>query len=449
MKGDLVNSFSKLGFVLAALGSSIGLGHIWRFPYMAGTSGGGGFVILFLILSLTVGLTMLIAEMVIGQSTQKDVAAAFDTLDPNPTGKHWRYAGLMLFTGPVILTFYSIVLGWVFYYLVVVSFHLPMDIKTSESILNTLLGDSILKQVVGFSVTLFITAWIVSRGVKDGIEKLNFVLMPLLFIIFIGLLIYASTQSAFSKAVDFMFGVRLSDINDKVFVNALGQVFFALSLGIGINIAYASSTHCKQDLLKSAVWVVLPGIAISLIAGLTIFTFVFEYGANPSKGPGLIFVSLPVVFSKMGWVGSVVSILFLCALAFAGITSTIALLEPPVQYLVDRNHSRFKATWLVTAGIFVVGVALIFSLDKKYGPHLRFFKKNLFDLMDFFSTSVLMPLWGLVSVIFVGWVVNKTKLYAVSLHFLNKQLFLVWLFLLKFIAPLVILVIWAVKIMGG
>ncbi len=416
---------------------------------MAGTSGGGGFVILFLILSLTIGLTMLIAEMVIGQSTQKDVAAAFAELDPHPERKTWRYAGLMLFTGPIILTFYGIVLGWVFYYLAVVSFNLPTDIKASEQILTDLLGNSIGTQVAGLAVTLLLSAWVVSRGVKDGIEKLNFILMPLLFIIFIGLLIYASTQVSFKKALDFMFGIRLAEFNQKVFVSALGQVFFALSLGIGINIAYASSTHRRQDLLKSAVWIVLPGIAISLMAGLMIFTFVFEYGANPSQGAGLIFVSLPVVFSKMGVMGSVVSVLFLCALAFAGITSTIALLEPPVQYLVDKNYPRFKATWGLTGVVFVIGVLLIFSLDAKYGTHLGFFGKNLFDLTDFFSTSILMPFWGLVSVLFVGWVVSRTKLYAVSLHFLNKWMFSVWVFLLKFIAPIVILVIWAVKILQG
>ncbi|WP_199763823.1 sodium-dependent transporter [Helicobacter bizzozeronii] len=443
----MVNSFSKLGFVLAALGSSIGLGHIWRFPYMAGTSGGGGFVILFLILSLTIGLTMLIAEMVIGQSTQKDVAAAFAELDPHPERKTWRYAGLMLFTGPIILTFYGIVLGWVFYYLGAVSFNLPTDIEASKQIFTNLLEHSVGMQIIGLAITLLLSAWVVSRGVKDGIEKLNFVLMPLLFIIFIGLLIYASTQVSFKKALDFMFGIRLAEFNQKVFVSALGQVFFALSLGIGINIAYASSTHRRQDLLKSAVWIVLPGIAISLMAGLMIFTFVFEYGANPSQGAGLIFVSLPVVFSKMGIMGSVVSILFLCALAFAGITSTIALLEPPVQYLVDKNYSRFKATWGLTGIVFVIGVVLIFSLDAKYGTHLKFFGKSLFDLADFFSTSILMPFWGLVSVLFVGWVVSRTKLYAVSLHFLSRWMFAVWVFLLKFIAPIVILVIWAVKIL--
>ncbi|BEG57512.1 Sodium- and chloride-dependent transporter [Helicobacter sp. NHP21005] len=439
-----MNNFSKLGFILAALGSSIGLGHIWRFPYMTGTSGGGGFVLLFLVLALTVGLAMLVAEMVIGQSTQTDVASAFEQL--NPTGsKKWKYAGLMLFTGPIILSFYAIVLGWVFYYLVGVSFSLPADIHASRQVLVDV-ENSIGKQVAGLSFTLALTAWIVSRGVKDGIEKLNFVLMPLLFIIFFGLLIYASTKPSFKQAVNFMFGVRLADINHKVFMNALGQVFFALSIGIGINISYASSTEPKQNLLQSAFWVVVPGVVISLVAGLMIFTFVFEYGDSPTEGAGLIFVSLPVVFYKMGWMGSVVFVLFLCALAFAGITSTIALLEPPVQYLIDHGYARPKATWLTTLAIYLLGVILVFSLNKIYQPHLSLFNKNLFDLADFFTTSALMPLGGLASVLFVGWVIDKEKLRQITAHFLSGGLFAFWLFLIRYIAPLVILVIWAVKI---
>ncbi|GMB92054.1 sodium-dependent transporter [Helicobacter ailurogastricus] len=442
-----MNNFSKLGFILAALGSSIGLGHIWRFPYMAGTSGGGGFVLLFLVLALTVGLAMLIAEMVIGQSTQTDVASAFEQLSPQRS-KKWKCAGLVLFTGPLILSFYAIVLGWVFYYLVGVSFSLPADIHASKQILLDL-ENSLGKQIAGLSVTLFLTAWIVSRGVRDGIEKLNFVLMPLLFIIFFGLLFYASTQPSFKQAVNFMFGVRLADINHKVLMNALGQVFFALSIGIGINISYASSTDPKQNLLQSAFWVVVPGIVISLVAGLMIFTFVFEYGDSPTEGAGLIFVSLPVVFYKMGWIGSVVFILFLCALAFAGITSTIALLEPPVQYLIDHDYSRPKATWLTTLAIYILGVILVFSLNKIYKPHLSIFHRNLFDLADFFTTSVLMPLGGLVSVLFVGWVIDREKLHQITSHFLSDGLFAFWIFLVRFIAPLVILVIWAVKIMQG
>lgn len=290
------NHFSKLGFVLAALGSAIGLGHIWRFPYMTGVSGGGAFVLLFLFLSLSVGAAMFIAEMLLGQSTQKNVIEAFKELDLNPK-KRWKYAGILLISGPLILTFYGTILGWVLYYLVSISFNLPNNIQESEQIFTQTL-QSIGLQSIGLFSVLFITGWIVSRGIKEGIEKLNLVLMPLLFATFFGLLFYAMSMDSFSKAFHFMFDFKPKDLTSQVFTYSLGQVFFSLSIGLGINITYAAVTDKTQNLLKSTIWVVLSGILISLVAGLMIFTFVFEYGANVSQGTGLIFTSLPVVFTK-------------------------------------------------------------------------------------------------------------------------------------------------------
>lgn len=440
-----MGNFSKFGFILATLGSSIGLGHIWRFPYMAGVSGGGGFVLLFLFLSLSIGISMLVAEMLIGHTTNKNTTEAFKELDPSPK-KRWGYAGITLIGGPFILTFYSIVLGWVVYYLFVVSFNLPQDIATSEAEFRNLLNNSILYQTLGFTAVLAITGWVVSRGIKNGIEKLNFVLMPLLFIIFIGLLIYAMSMPSFGKAFDFMFAFKFKDITPNVLVASLGQVFFSLSLGVGIIITYSASANEKQNLLKSAFWVVIPGILISLIAGLMIFTFVFEYGADISEGAGLVFVSLPLIFGQMGIVGNIISVLFLVALGFAGITSTISLLEPSVKYVIDRFHlSRFISTWIITLAIYIVGILLIFSLNVDYKSDLTFFGKSLFDWADFSSSAIVMPLGGFLSVIFVGWVVGKQRVYEFSKHFLSKRMFNVWFFILRYIAPLVVIVIWIAK----
>ncbi|PAF41272.1 sodium-dependent transporter [Helicobacter sp. 11S02596-1] len=442
-----MSNFSKFGFILATLGSSIGLGHIWRFPYMAGVSGGGAFVILFLFLSLTIGISMLVAEMIIGHTTKKNTTEAFKQLDPSPK-KRWGYAGIMLIGGPFILTFYSIVLGWVLYYLFAVSFDLPQDIATSEAHFSSLLSDSIYSQVLGFTGVLAITGWVVSRGIKDGIEKLNFVLMPLLFVIFIGLLVYAMFMPSFGRAFEFMFAFRLQDITTNVLVASLGQVFFSLSLGVGIIITYAASTYKNQNLLKSAVWVVVPGILISLVAGLMIFTFVFEYGAKATQGAGLVFVSLPLVFGKMGLAGNVICILFLCALGFAGITSTISLLEPSVMYVIDKfKIKRFNATWLIVLGIYIVGLLLILSLDKHFQEGLSFFGQNLFSWVDFSSSAIVMPLGGFLSVIFVGWVIGKDRVYEASKHFLSKKMFAFWFFIIRYIAPLVVIVIWAAKIL--
>ncbi|MDO7253006.1 sodium-dependent transporter [Helicobacter cappadocius] len=440
-----MGNFSKLGFILATLGSSIGLGHIWRFPYMAGVSGGGGFVLLFLFLSLSIGISMLVGEMLIGYTTNKNTTEAFKELDPSPK-KRWGYAGITLIGGPFILTFYSIVLGWVAYYLFVVSFNLPTDVGASEAEFNYLLTQSILPQILGFTAVLGITGWVVSKGIKNGIEKLNFVLMPLLFIIFIGLLIYAMTMPSFSKAFDFMFAFKLKDITPNVLVASLGQVFFSLSLGVGIIITYSASASEKQNLLKSAFWVVIPGILISLIAGLMIFTFVFEYGAKVSEGAGLVFVSLPLIFGQMGIVGNVISVLFLVALGFAGITSTISLLEPSVKYIIDRFAlSRFVATWIIALAIYIVGIVMIFSLNVDYKNDLTFFGKSLFDWADFSSSAIVMPLGGFLSVIFVGWIVGKQRVYEFSKHFLSKKMFEVWFFILRYIAPLVVIVIWVAK----
>ncbi|AFI05342.1 transporter [Helicobacter cetorum MIT 99-5656] len=237
------NHFSKIGFVLAALGSAIGLGHIWRFPYMTGVSGGGAFVLLFLFLSLSIGAVMFIAEMLLGQSTQKNVAQAFNELDIS-SKKRWRYAGFMLISGPLILTFYSTILGWVFYYLVDISFNLPTSVQESEQIFSHTL-QSIGLQTIGLFSVLFLTGFIVSRGIKEGIEKLNLFLMPLLFATFFGLLFYAMTLDSFSKAFHFMFDFKPQDLTSQVFTSSLGQVFFSLSIGLGINITYAAALQIK------------------------------------------------------------------------------------------------------------------------------------------------------------------------------------------------------------
>lgn len=408
---------------------------------MAGVSGGGGFVLLFLFLSLSIGISMLVAEMLIGHTTNKNTTEAFKELDPSPK-KRWGYAGITLIGGPFILTFYSIVLGWVVYYLFVVSFNLPQDIATSEAEFRNLLNNSILYQTLGFTAVLAITGWVVSRGIKNGIEKLNFVLMPLLFVIFIGLLIYTMSMPSFGRAFDFMFDFAPSKITLKVFIDSLGQVFFSLSLGVGTIITYAAFTQKNENLLKSSLWVVIPGILISLIAGLMIFTFIFQYGGSEEQGSGLVFISLPLVFGQMGITGEVISILFLVALMFAGITSTVSLLEPFVVYLIERfAFTRFVATLVVSAVVYIFGILIIFSFNANYAKTLTFLNKDLFGWADFMTSSVLMPLGGLFSIVFVGYVIGKKQAYQFTKNFLSERLFNIWFFLIRYVIPLVIIVI--------
>ena len=437
-----MNTFSKLGFILATLGSSIGLGHIWRFPYMAGQMGGGAFVLLFLVLALVIGASLLITDMIIGNRGKKDVVGCFETLDPSPK-KPWRFAGIAIIGGPLILSFYAVILGWILYYFVAISFNLPSNMFLSKWAFNELMSERIWCQVLGLFACLFITALIVSLGIKDGIEKLNLVLMPLLFIIFIGLLIYAAFQPSFMQAVHFLFDFKYEDISFNVVVAAMGQMCFSLSLGIGIIITYAASTNPKQNLLESALYVVVCGIVISLIAGVMIFTFVYEYEVEVTYGTGLVFKALPIAFSKMGISGVVVAMLFFVGLAFAGITSTISLLEPSVMYFVQRyNRDRKAVTWAIVGAIYAVGLVLIFSLNSDYSQTLSLAGKQLFVWFDSASSNVIMPLGALISMIFVGYVIGRDKVKEMAQGFLGERGFVVWFFIIRYIVPLVIITAW-------
>lgn len=443
----MMNNFSKIGFILAALGSSIGLGHIWRFPHMAGTNGGGAFVLLYLFLSLFIGIAMLIGEMLIGNKGRANTSQSYAALDPTK-GKKWRYAGLTIIGGPIILTFYSVVLGWVFYYLFFVSFNLPSNMDASKELFGALYGDGFLAQSFGLVFVMGLTAWIISRGVKNGIELLNLILTPLLFIIFFGLMIYAMSMDSFAQAAKFMLSIDLERAKEavtlNVLVDSLGQVFFSLSLGVGIIITYAASSESNQNLLKSSLWIVSSGLLIAIMAGLMIFTFVFEYGteADVGAGAGLVFVTLPVMLSHLGFLGNIIAVLFLVAFSFAGITSTISLLEPAVMYVSESyGWSRAKATWIITAAIIAGGFIIICSICTPLSSTLTFGGKSLMDIVDFFSANFLMSVGGLLAVIFIGWVVPKQALREYTSHFFNELSFLVWHAIMRYIAPVITIVI--------
>ncbi|WP_104749697.1 sodium-dependent transporter [Helicobacter cynogastricus] len=430
--------FSRLGFILATLGSSIGLGHIWRFPYMAGSNGGGAFVLLYLGLTLTLGVAMLLVDMVIGNLGRKDVVSCYQHLDTKHR-KIWSWSAILLVGGPIIMSFYTVVLGWILYYLLKVSFHLPTSLQEAKQTFSILSSSDLLWQVIGFSLWLWLTVWIVSRGIKEGIERLSLWLMPLLFLVFIGLLFYAMTLPSFSKALVYMFNFDVGKINFEVILEALGQMFFSLSLGVGTITTYAAFTRSDENLLGSSLWVVLPGIGISLVAGLMIFTFIFNFNGEPSQGVGLVFISLPLIFHSMGTTGSFIAFLFFLALIFAGITSTVSLIEPAILYLMHRlKWSRFKASYLVGLGIFLLGLLVILSNHKDYAKSLTFFHKSVFDWADFITSAVWMPLGGLFSLIFLGWFMQKKRIYKASARFLSRPAFLVWFFSVRFIAPVVV-----------
>ena len=435
-----MNNFTKIGFILATLGSSIGLGHIWRFPYMAGESGGGAFVVLYVILTIAIGIPVLVAKMIIGNKTQKNAVAAFRELDKT-SRQHWHKAGLMIVGGPIILTFYAVVLGWVFYYLFVGSFALPQNATDSQALFANLTQDNIIACVISFAFCLFFTAFIVSKGVKRGLEKYNLILMPILFLIFMGLFFYAMSMDSFGKAVEFLFKFEVSKITPSVVIIAMSQVFFSLSLGVGTIITYSSSAKKGENLLSSAAWIALSGIVISIIAGLVIFTFLFEHGQAASAGPGMLFISLPIVFGDMSY-GWIISFLFFLAVLFAGITSTISILEPPVAYFANTYRiSRTKVSYIISFLIFLVGIFVILSFSAQYGKYFTFFDKTLFDWVDFITAAIIMPLGALSALIFITYFVKKQVVYKFARGFMSRALFNVWYGIVKFIAPVVIIAV--------
>lgn len=439
-----MSNFSKLGFILATLGSSIGLGHIWKFPYMAGDNGGGAFVLFYLFLAISMGASMLIAEMLIGNKAKTNPVDSFVKLEPQQKST-WKFIGIMTIGGPMVMTFYSIVLGWVLYYLFVGSFNLPSSLEEAQTSFGNLASGSIPTQIAGFLGCMIITAYIVAKGAKEGIEKLNLILMPLLFIIFIGLLLYAVSLDSFGKAWEFMFVFKPEKINGAVVLSALGQVFFALSLGLGTILIYGSYANDGENLLSSSIWVVVSGIFISIVAGLMIFAFIYEFGefnANTNAGPGLLFISLPLAFAQMGIFGNIVSFLFMLCVAFAGITSTVSIIEPAIAYLRDRfSFSQAFATWLCCGVISFVGLFVILSITKDYGSLFTFFDKSLFDWMDIITSKLIMPLGGFFTLIFTAHVIGRERLKNYTKGFLSPFLFNVWYVIIGYIAPVVIAVI--------
>lgn len=436
-----MNNFSKLGFILATLGSSIGLGHIWKFPYMAGQNGGGAFVLFYLVLALVIGVSMLIAEMLIGNKAKTNPVDSFVVLEPNKKST-WKFIGIVTIGGPMIMTFYSVVLGWVLYYLFVGSFSLPQDLESAKNTFGALASGSIPTQIIGMLACMLLTGYIVARGAKAGIEKLNLILMPLLFVIFIGLLIYACTLDSFSKSFEFMFAFHPEKLTSDVVLSALGQVFFALSLGLGTILIYGAYADSNENLLSSSVWVVISGLFISIVAGLMIFAFIFQFNGEASAGPGLLFISLPLVFGKMGIWGNIISFLFMLCVAFAGITSTVSIIEPAAAYLRDRlGWSQAKSTWVCCGVISVVAIFVILSITTEYGATFTIAGNSLFDWMDILTSKFIMPAGGFLMLIFASYVIGKKKLREYTQNYLSPALFEIWYIIIAFVAPAVIAVI--------
>ena len=432
--------FSRIGFILAAAGSAVGLGNIWKFPYITGEYGGGAFVLIYLITVLLIGFSIMIAEMLIGYLGRRDTVTSFEELAP----KHknlWKFGGFQALAGLFIMIFYSVVIGWIFNYIITSLTYLPSSVKEAETTFTTMLHADFWTQLFYHTLSFAVIIYVIHKGIKGGIEKLNFYLMPALMVILGGMFIYATTLGAFSKAVEFMFLPDWSKVTSEAFVVAVGHAFFTLSLGMGAIMTYAASLEKGANLVKSAFWVVFLDTTIAIVAGLMLFTFLYQYGSGPAKGPGLVFISLPAAFYEMGIMGNVFAVFFFIALAFAGLTSSVSLVEPMVQYFIDRfGWSRLKSSLSMGFFFWFFGIFAILSNIDGAKEFLTWGGKNFFDWVDYVTAAIMLPLGGLIMAVFVGFIIPESEVQKVVKPQL-KWAYKPWYFSLRYITPLAMFVV--------
>ena len=435
---------SKLGIVLATAGSAVGLGNVWRFPYMAGENGGAAFILVYIVCILLLGIPGMIGEFVVGRYAQTNAARAYDILS---RGKPWKLVGYLgILTGTIILGFYAVVAGWCLHYLGASTIgNLKGDAGFVQSYFKTFSCDPIKPAVLGVAFIL-ITHFIIIRGVRNGIERASKLLMPLLFVLLLIIVIASCSLPGALKGVEFLLKPDFSKVSGKVCLEALGQAFFSLSLGTACLCTYASYFSRQTRLLHSATQIAIIDFLIALMSGLMIFPAAFSVGVQPDSGPSLIFITLPNVFQQafsfMPMLGYVISILFYALLVFAALTSTISMHEIGTAFFHEELHiKRSKAAWILTIVCSIIAIFCSLSIGK---PDIQVWGKSLMDFCDFVTAQVMLPSGALLTSILVGWFASKK---IVREEFPNwetsnsKSYFNFYLFCVRYIVPVCILLI--------
>ncbi len=431
---------STFGVIAAAAGSAVGLGNIWKFPYIAGVYGGAAFLFVYLAFIVAIGLPVMLSELIIGRKSQRNAFGAFKVLAP---GTPWKYIGILGVSAAfLILSFYGVVAGWSVQY-IVLSIQDGFSSKSPDEIasLFSTFIESPVRPVIYQLIFMLATGAIVIIGIKKGIEKSTKLLMPLLVVILIGLAIKSVSLEGARAGLEFLFKPDFSKLTGDGILSALGHAFFTLSLGMGTLITYGSYINKDNNLVRTVINVTVADTVIAILAGIAIFPAVFAFGIAPTEGPGLIFITLPNVFHQMPG-GFVFSILFFVLLTVAALTSSISILEVVVAYFKEEfNMGRKGATVLATVLITILGV--LCSLSMGVLEPYKLFGLNVFDLMDWISANLLLPIGGLFIALFIGWFFGRKKVEA-EVAFggkLTGALLSVFMFLVKFVAPIAIAIV--------
>lgn len=440
LSGERDSFTSKFGVIAAAAGSAIGLGNIWRFPYVTGENGGGAFLLIYLLFVLAIGLPVMISEFVIGRSAQKNPYGAFKMLSPR---RPWYLIGLMgVAAAFMILAFYTTVAGWTleyFYQAITGNLSGKNDAELTRMFDDFLKGS--FRPILWFVIFMAFTALIILSGVRKGIEKYTKILMPLLLVLLISLCIRSVTLEGSGAGLRFLFNPDFSKITPKVILEALGQAFFSLSIGMGTLITYGSYIRKKENLASSAFYVVSADTMIAVIAGIAIFPALFALGGSPASGTGLVFIVIPAIFQKMP-MGDVFALVFFILLAVAALTSTISVLEVIVAYLAEElRMTRRKATVAATLAVSALGMLTVLSLGSL--GNIKLLGRNIFGLLEYLTSNIMLPLGGFFIVMFIGWFYSRKKTHdeLTNNGELKAGYMPFYMFLVKFVAPIAIAIV--------
>ena len=431
---------SKLGFVLAAAGSAIGLGAIWKFPYVAGTSGGGAFFLVFVLFTILLGYPLLLGEFVLGRKSQSDAIGTYQKIAP---GTPWVITGWIGIAACfLVLSFYSVIGGWILLYIIkaVTGSLSGLTQAGYGELFGSIIQDP-LQTLAAQLAFIIMTILVVAKGVQKGIERVSSIMLPLLFILFIALVLRALTLEHAIDGVRFLLVPDFGSLTPQAILFALGQAFFTLTLGVSVMVTYSSYLSKSQNLPKSALSIVIMNLAVTLLAGLAIFPAVFSFGLQPDQGPTLLFAVLPAVFDRLPF-GMLFFIGFLTAFLFAALTSAFSMIEIIVAAITKGDQTkRGKWTWTIGLLIFAVGIPSCLSYGMLDEPFI--FKKTFFDAADYVVSNILMPLGALFISIFIPLKLSKHDLYEEmkSGSKAGKGFFIVWFYLLRFLVPLAIVLV--------
>lgn len=442
----------KSTFIFAAAGSAIGLGNLWKFPYMVGENGGGAFVLIYLACVLFVGLPIMMSESIIGKYSKGNAIKAISTTALRSNASQWwKSTAIIGMVGIfLILSFYSVVAGWAFDY----TYHFATGDFTRKNVdevgafFASLLANP-QRLILWHTIFMLLTALIISRGAQAGIEKSLSIMMPILFLLLIAIVIYSlAATGKFSQTLDYLFTPDFSKITPIVVINALGQAFFSLSLGMCVIMTYAAYMRQDVSITESSVYVTALDTGMALLAGMAIFPIVFANDMSVGSGPGLLFVTLSTAFAQLGLIGMVLGVSFFFLVILAAISSSISMVEPFVKWCEERfKINRVVATFSYCLAVWLVGLITVFSFNIWKSVDTLGTGKTPFDLLDFVTSSVILPLGGLLIALYAGWALSP-KISREQLFKLNGLFFTLWLLIMRFIAPVLILIVFISSILG-